>query len=144
MAANTTSRRPGAEPTGSGAPPSLGVAPLASEAPSRGGLSGPPLKANAVGLVRDLYEKTGGAVPIIGVGGVASPEDAYALIRAGATLVQLYTALVYRGPSLAPSLRDGLADLAAADGFAKVQDAVGADRAAAAPAARRAWFWSKA
>ena len=63
----------------------------------------------------------------MGVGGVASAEDAYALVRAGASLVQLYTALVYKGPSLAPALTEGLAKLAAADGFPSVQAAVGAD-----------------
>ena len=133
VVANTTARRPETDTKdgddASSRPPRLfGDAGLASaDVPARGGLSGPPLRANARDLVRDLYAHTKGAVPIVGVGGVCSPEDAYALVKAGASLVQLYTALVYRGPSLAPELRDGLAALAHKDGFARVQDAVGAD-----------------
>jgi dihydroorotate dehydrogenase len=90
-------------------------------------LSGRPLKEPATEVLRDLYRRTGGALPIIGVGGVASAEDAYAKIRAGARLVQLYSALVYEGPGLVRRIKDGLARLLALDGFANVTEAVGAD-----------------
>jgi dihydroorotate dehydrogenase len=92
-----------------------------------GGLSGQPLLEPATEILRDIYRRTGGKLPIIGVGGVASAEDAYAKIRAGASLVQLYTALVFEGPGLVRRIKDGLAGLLARDGFAHVTEAVGAD-----------------
>jgi len=92
-----------------------------------GGLSGRPLLQPATEVLRDIYRRTRGALPIVGVGGVASAEDAYAKIRAGACLVQLYTALVFEGPGLVRRIKDGLALLLARDGFANVADAVGAD-----------------
>ena len=70
-----------------------------------------------------------GRLPLIGVGGVASAEDAYAKVRAGASLVQLYTALVFTGPSLLDDIKTGLAALLRRDGFASVAEAVGADHA---------------
>ena len=72
---------------------------------------------------------TGGRIPLIGVGGVASGADAYAKVRAGASLVQLYTALVYHGPGLIDRIKADLAERLAADGFAHVADAVGVDGA---------------
>ena len=66
-------------------------------------------------------------VALIGCGGIASAEDAYAKIRAGASLLQLYTALVYRGPALVSAVLDGLTGLLARDGFASIADAVGAE-----------------
>ena len=68
---------------------------------------------------------TEGKIPLIGVGGVASAADAYAKIRAGASLVQLYTALIYQGFGLVERINRGLVDLLARDGFARVGDAVG-------------------
>jgi dihydroorotate dehydrogenase len=68
-----------------------------------------------------------GKLPLVGAGGIASGADAYARIRAGASAVQLYTALVYEGPGLARRIAAELATLLAADGFASVSDAVGAD-----------------
>src|SRR3546814_1478583 len=65
-----------------------------------GGLSGAPLKGRALEMLRQFRRATGGALPLIGVGGIGSAEDAYERIRAGASLVQLYTALVYEGPGL--------------------------------------------
>jgi dihydroorotate dehydrogenase len=99
-----------------------------------GGLSGPPLFAPSTALLADIYRLTEGRLPLIGVGGVASAGDAYAKIRAGAALVQLYTALVYRGPSLLGEIKTGLAELLRRDGFAAVRDAVGADHARMASA----------
>ena len=92
-----------------------------------GGLSGRPLAARSTHLVRYLYRLTNGAVPIIGVGGVFSPEDAYAKIRAGASLIQIYTALVYEGPSLVRRIKEGLMGLLERDGFFRLSDAVGVD-----------------
>jgi len=77
--------------------------------------------------VAALYRLSGGRMPLVGVGGVGTAEDAYALIRAGASLVQVYTALVYEGPGLVPRLKQGLARLLARDGYSSVSQAVGAD-----------------
>lgn len=93
----------------------------------RGGLSGKPLFARSTEMLRHVYQATGGAVPLIGVGGVSSGADAYAKIRAGASLVQLYTALVYQGPGLIGSIKHDLAALLAADGFASLADAIGSE-----------------
>jgi dihydroorotate dehydrogenase len=90
-----------------------------------GGLSGRPLETRATECVRFVAERT--EVPVIGVGGVFTAEDAYRKIRAGASLVQLYTGLVYRGPRIAREINDGLLDLLDRDGFDSVADAVGAD-----------------
>ncbi|KAA5804639.1 quinone-dependent dihydroorotate dehydrogenase [Alkalicaulis satelles] len=92
-----------------------------------GGLSGAPLKSRSTALVRAFHKRSGGALPIIGVGGIDSAEAAYEKIRAGASAVQLYTALIYQGPGLAVRIRDGLAALLKRDGFARLSDAVGVD-----------------
>lgn len=92
-----------------------------------GGLSGRPVAGLARALVRRMATAVGLQVPIIGVGGVASGADAYALIRAGASLVQLYTALVYGGPTVIVDIKRDLAARLQADGFASVTEAVGAD-----------------
>ncbi|MES3630095.1 MAG: quinone-dependent dihydroorotate dehydrogenase [Longimonas sp.] len=97
------------------------------EAIGGGGLSGQPLTARSTQLVRYLYEATGGSVPIIGVGGIASAEDAFAKIRAGASLVQLYTGLVYHGPALVKSINQGLVRLLDAHDLPTIGDAVGTD-----------------
>ena len=92
-----------------------------------GGLSGRPLFAPSTAVLGEIYRLTGGRVPLVGVGGVGSAADAYAKIRAGASLVQLYTALVYRGPGLVAEIKAGLAALLRRDGFSQVSEAVGAD-----------------
>ncbi len=92
-----------------------------------GGLSGAPLFALSTEVLRRTYRLTGGGLPLIGTGGVASGEDAYAKIRAGASLVQLYSALVYQGPGLIGRIKRELAELLARDGFASVGAAVGVD-----------------
>jgi dihydroorotate dehydrogenase len=102
-------------------PPSLKSA-AAGEA---GGLSGKPLFARSTELLGEMYRLTRGAIPLVGVGGVASASDAYAKIRAGASLVQLYTALVFGGPPLIGAIKSGLSELLRRDGFACVSDAVG-------------------
>ena len=111
-------------------PPGL-VSPRRRE---KGGLSGPPLAPRALAVLHRAYALSSGRLPLIGVGGIDSAEAAYARIRAGASLVQLYTALVYRGPGLVCEITQGLARLLAADGYATLADAVGADHRA--PAAR--------
>ncbi len=92
-----------------------------------GGLSGQPLFELSTTLLSDMYRLTGGKMPLIGVGGIEGPDQAYAKIRAGASLLQLYTALVYQGPGLIARIKSGLAERLRADGFASVAEAVGVD-----------------
>ncbi|WP_022702502.1 quinone-dependent dihydroorotate dehydrogenase [Pseudorhodobacter ferrugineus] len=93
-----------------------------------GGLSGAPLFEKSTRVLAQLSQLTDGALPLIGVGGIATAEQAYAKIRAGASAVQLYTAMVYHGISLASDIASGLDALLERDGFASVADAVGTDR----------------
>lgn len=92
-----------------------------------GGLSGRPLFAPSTALLREFYRLTEGRIPLIGVGGVFDSAGARAKIRAGASLVQLYTALAFRGLDVLPGIARGLNASLAADGFASVAEAVGAD-----------------
>lgn len=92
-----------------------------------GGLSGVPLRDLAQQRLRDFRRASGGKIPLIGVGGIASAEDAYARIRAGASLVQLYSALVYEGPGLASTINKGLARLMKRDGISSISEAIGID-----------------
>jgi len=98
-----------------------------AHAAEAGGLSGRPLFAPSTALLREMALRLGGRVALIGVGGIASGADAYAKIRAGASAVQLYTALVYRGPGLVRAIKRDLAALLRRDGFGSVAAAVGAD-----------------
>jgi dihydroorotate dehydrogenase len=93
--------------------------------PEPGGLSGRPLFEPSTALLAEMYRLTRGRVPLVGVGGVASGADAYAKIRAGASLVQLYTALIYHGPGLVRRIKRDLAALLRRDGFVTIADAVG-------------------
>ncbi len=95
-----------------------------------GGLSGAPVFQRSTQVLAKLSSLTAGRMPLIGVGGIGSAEDAYAKIRAGATAVQLYTALAYQGLSLVPRILQGLEARLEADGFANVADAVGTGREA--------------
>jgi dihydroorotate dehydrogenase len=113
VATNTTLRREGLR------------SPHAGE---RGGLSGAPLFELSTRVLARLSVETGGAVPLIGVGGVGSAEEAYAKIRAGASAVQLYTAMVFQGLSVVRDIATGLDALLARDGFANVAEAVGTGR----------------
>lgn len=92
-----------------------------------GGLSGAPLAALSRQRLVDFRSATGARLPLISVGGIGSADEAYARIRAGASLVQLYTALVYEGPGLARRITAGLAERLRRDGFASLGEAVGAD-----------------
>lgn len=94
----------------------------------QGGLSGAPLFEKSTRVLAQLSQLTEGRLPLIGVGGVATAEQAYQKIRAGASAVQLYTAMVYEGISLVPRIATGLDALLARDGFASVADAVGTGR----------------
>jgi dihydroorotate dehydrogenase len=91
-----------------------------------GGLSGRPLMAHATACLTQMYRLTGGRIPLVGCGGVASGLDAYEKIRAGASLVQLYSALVYQGPGLVARIKRELAQCLRADGYSSVAQAVGA------------------
>jgi dihydroorotate dehydrogenase len=113
VATNTTLARTGVEGH-----------PRAGEA---GGLSGAPLTRRATEVVRRVAARAAGRLPVIGVGGIMGPEDAYQKIRAGASLVQVYTGFVYGGPAFVRRLNEGLLRLLDRDGFATVSDAVGAD-----------------
>lgn len=95
----------------------------------KGGLSGAPLFEKSTRVLAQLSQLTDGKIPLIGVGGISSAEQAYQKIRAGACAVQLYTALVYHGLSLVPKIARGLDALLERDGFANVADAVGTGRA---------------
>ena len=111
IATNTTTERP----------PSL----RGTHRDEEGGLSGKPLDARATRAVRFVAERTD--LPVVGVGGVSSAAGAYRKIRAGASLVQLYTGFVYEGPAIARDINRGLLEMLDRDGFDSVADAVGAD-----------------
>ncbi len=90
-----------------------------------GGLSGAPLLARSREVIAQVYRETNGRVPIIGVGGIFRAEDAYDHIRAGASLIEFYTGMIYRGPGLAREIKRGLVRLLAHDGFRSINEAVG-------------------
>ncbi|BBC71492.1 dihydroorotate dehydrogenase 2 [Altererythrobacter sp. B11] len=92
-----------------------------------GGLSGAPLRELALGRLRDFRRATGGGLPLVGVGGIATAEDAWQRIRAGASLVQLYSAMVYEGPHIARRITRGLEQLMRRDGFGSIAEAVGSE-----------------
>jgi len=112
IVANTTTARP----------------PLRSRhAQETGGLSGAPLKLLALDRLRAFRAATGGRLPLIAAGGVENAGDAWERIRAGASLVQLYSALVYEGPGLARRIARGLVPLMERDGFGSIAEAVGTE-----------------
>jgi dihydroorotate dehydrogenase len=113
IVSNTTISRP------PGLPPKL--------AQESGGLSGPPLFPLATDMLKLAYRMTEGRVPLVGVGGIASADEAYVKVRSGASLLQLYTALIYEGPKLIGRITSGLAARLRADGFTSIEDAIGAD-----------------
>jgi len=98
--------------------------PHAAEA---GGLSGAPLRDLAQQRLRDFRKATGAAIPLVGVGGIATAEDAWERIRAGASLVQLYSAMAFAGPGIARTITKGLERLMRRDGFATIAEAVGSE-----------------
>ena len=92
-----------------------------------GGLSGAPLLAASTKILRGVRQRTGNKITLVGAGGIASGADAYAKIRAGASLVQLYSALVFEGPGLVARIKSELAECLTKDGYGSVSEAVGAD-----------------
>ncbi len=104
-------------------PPSL----KSAQAKEQGGLSGAPLLAPSTRILREMRRRVSPRLTLVGVGGIANGADAYAKIRAGASLVQLYSALAYEGPGLVARIKRDLLACLARDGFARVADAVGKD-----------------
>lgn len=98
-----------------------------SQASEAGGLSGKPVFEPSTRVLGEMYQLTGGKIPLVGVGGIANGSDAYAKIRAGASLVQFYSAMVYGGPGLVGEIKRGLVECLKADGFSSIKDAVGTD-----------------
>lgn len=97
-----------------------------------GGLSGEPLKNRSTILIAKLYNLTGGKVPIIGVGGISTGQDAYEKISAGASALQLYTSLIFHGPPVVTKIKTELNDLLAANGFKSIDAACGIEAKAIA------------
>ena len=92
-----------------------------------GGLSGKPLFLQSTMLLKEMYNFTGGKIPLIGVGGISSGKDAYEKIKAGASLIQLYTGLIYDGPKLVNKINIELSHLIQADGYKNITEAIGSD-----------------
>lgn len=92
-----------------------------------GGLSGAPLTDISTAMISDMYRRTRGSIPIIGVGGIFSGADAYVKIRAGASLVQLYTSYIYNGPPIVGKIKRELCEILETNGFSSVTDAIGKD-----------------
>ncbi|MFD1953407.1 quinone-dependent dihydroorotate dehydrogenase [Paenibacillus thailandensis] len=98
-----------------------------ANAKETGGLSGKPLRDRSTEVIRAVYRQTNGKLPIIGSGGIFTAADAYDKIRAGASLVEIYTALIYKGPEITRELTEGLLELMRKDGYRGIAEAVGAD-----------------
>ena len=90
-----------------------------------GGLSGIPLRDRSTEMIRKIYKMTDGKVPIIGVGGIFTADDAWEKITAGASLIQLYTGLVFEGPGIARNIVSGLKKRVASEGFESISDVIG-------------------
>lgn len=114
IATNTTVTRDG-----------LRTDPQRVAASGEGGLSGKPLAKRSTQMIAQLYQLTGGRIPLIGVGGIFSAEDAWEKISAGASLVQLYTGFIYQGPNIAREINEGLSRILEREGFASLETAVG-------------------
>ena len=112
IVSNTTISRPGLRSSDKG---------------ETGGLSGAPLKPLALQRIRDFRKATGGQIPLVGVGGIASAQDAWERICAGASLVQLYSALVYEGPGLARKINRGLRAIMQRQGITTIAEAIGSE-----------------
>ena len=95
--------------------------------PSQGGLSGAPLRAHSTKCVRHIWRQTQGRLPVVGVGGIFTADDAYEKIRAGANLIEVWTGLVYEGPAIVRNINSGLLQLLERDGFSHIAEAVGTE-----------------
>jgi dihydroorotate dehydrogenase len=114
IATNTTTQRTG-----------LKTNPERIKAFGEGGLSGAPLKRRSQNVVAKLHGLTGGEIPIIGVGGIFTAEDAWEMISAGASLIQIYTGFIYEGPSVVREINEGLRRIVSREGFVSLDEAVG-------------------
>jgi dihydroorotate dehydrogenase len=92
-----------------------------------GGLSGAPLRRRSKEMIARLYNMTDGALPLIGVGGIFTAEDAWEMISAGASLLQIYTGFIYEGPSIAKKINEGLRRIISDQGFVSLDEAVGSE-----------------
>jgi len=92
-----------------------------------GGLSGAPLTDISTAMISDMYKRTHGRIPIIGVGGISSGVDVYNKIRAGASLIQLYTSYIYNGPPIVGKIKRELCEILETNGFSSLNDAIGND-----------------
>lgn len=90
-----------------------------------GGLSGKPLKDRSTQVIREIYNQTKGTLPIIGSGGIFTAEDAYEKIRAGASMIEVYTGMIYHGPAINRQIQNGLLELLQRDGYKHISEAVG-------------------
>ena len=90
-----------------------------------GGLSGKPLYLTSNTILKKMYNLTNGQIPLIGVGGISSGSDCYNKIKSGASLIQLYTALIYSGPILITNIKNELIDLIKTDGYKNISDVIG-------------------
>jgi dihydroorotate dehydrogenase len=97
----------------------------AVQACGEGGLSGAPLRHRSREMIATLYNLTEGSLPLIGVGGIFTAEDAWEVISAGASLVQIYTGFIYEGPSIARTINEGLRRIVSSEGFVSLDEAVG-------------------
>ncbi|MFM1770572.1 MAG: hypothetical protein RJA22_3101 [Verrucomicrobiota bacterium] len=122
VATNTTLARPATEDPA-----------LAATYAEAGGLSGRPLRSRSTEVIRHLHRQTGGTLPLIGVGGIFTAEDAWEKICAGASLLQVYSGLVYEGPGVARAIVGGLSQRLAEHGFRTLAEAVGSGAAPAGP-----------
>ena len=93
----------------------------------QGGLSGSPLRSRAVEVIRRLRKQSGGKLPLIGVGGIDSPQSAWERITAGASLIQIYTGWIFKGPSLVPHILEGLIKQMNSHGFQNISEAIGSE-----------------
>ena len=93
----------------------------------KGGLSGKPLAKLSTNLIKKFYKQLNGKIPIIGVGGINSGKSAYEKIIAGATLLQLYTGLVFKGPLVVRDIKKELIQILKTEGFSNIKDAIGKD-----------------
>lgn len=90
-----------------------------------GGLSGAPLKTRSTAMVSRIYKMTAGTLPVIGVGGIFTAEDAFEMIASGASLIQIYTGFIYEGPSVVTNINDGLRRIISREGYVSLDEAVG-------------------
>jgi dihydroorotate dehydrogenase len=114
IATNTTTERTGLQ---------TGAEKL--QAAGEGGLSGAPLRRRSTEMIATLYNLTGGSMPLIGVGGIFTAEDAWEMISAGASLIQIYTGFIYEGPAIARKINEGLRRIISSEGFVSLDEAVG-------------------